>query len=141
MSESLKRRDAPHYTEKQLIGNHGIVRTPLFAYPPQYQQLVLKIGRLPQKERMTNVSQGTYIQTLVITPSLNWNDPPVLGYNIFLENQNHQGIVGCTPTNVPLWNFVGNTMKYHGYTVRGTPPSSLETNRGFAALGILLPLG
>ncbi len=35
----------------------------------------------------------------------------------------NQGIVGCTPTNVPLWEIpIFSPYKYHGYTyVRGTP--------------------
>ena len=55
-----------------------------------------------------------------------------------------QGIVGCTPTNVPLWEIpiypyivgvygllspripIFSPYKYHGYTVRGTPNCRLN---------------
>ena len=40
-----------------------------------------------------------------------------------------QGIVGCTPTNVPLWEIpIYKPYKYHGYTVRGTPNCPLIRN-------------
>ena len=49
-----------------------------------------------------------------------------------------QGIIGCTPTNVPLWESLYKPYsiyspknprehnKYHGYTVRGTPNCHLK---------------
>ena len=38
----------------------------------------------------------------------------------------YQGIDGCTPTNVPLWEIPDKPYKYHGYTVRGTPNCPLN---------------
>ena len=69
---------------------------------------------------------------------------PLLLYIQILHFIIHQRIVGCTPTNVPLWEipekchiwwiFMGynpqgfqeNTINYHGYIVRGTPDRPLN---------------